>query len=122
LRVLLDAHVSSRHVGQVLASAGHDVLALDLNPELARLADEDVLRLAAEQGRIVITHNVRHFAPLVRRFAEAADHHAGCILVTLPHTAYGAILRGVQEAFERRPGQQDWIDHAEFIASVEPSR
>jgi hypothetical protein len=116
LRVLLDAHVSSRHVGRALSSAGHDVLALDRDPGLARLPDEDVLRLASEQGRIVITHNIRHFAPLVRRFAEAAEHHAGCILVTLPHSAYGAILRGIEAAFEKRPRQQDWIDHAEFIA------
>ena len=47
MRVLLDAHVSNRHVGRKLAAAGHDVLALDQDETLSRLADEDVLMLAA---------------------------------------------------------------------------
>ena len=115
MRVLLDAHVSSRHIGRPLAAAGHDVLGLDQDQTLARLPDEDVLELAAGYGRIVITHNLRHFAPIVRRWAEAGHSHAGCILITLSHTAYGAILRGLEEAFAARPSQEDWIDRAVFI-------
>ncbi len=119
MRVLLDAHVSSRHVGRPLAAAGHDVLALDQNQTLARLPDEDVLELAVEQSRIVITHNHRDYTPIIRRRAEAGQTHAGCILITLPHTAYGAILRGIKAAFAARPNQDDWIDRAEFIAGRE---
>ena len=116
MRVLLDAHVSSRHVGRPLAAAGHDVLALHQDQALARLTDEEVLELAAEQGRVVITHNVRHFAAIVRRWAEGGQSHPGCILVTLPHTAYGAILRGIEQVLSARPRQEDWADWAEFIA------
>ena len=116
MRVLLDAHVSSRHIGRPLAAAGHDVLGLDQDQTLARLPDEDVLELAAEHGRIVITHNLRHFAPIVRRWAEAGRSHAGCILITLSHTDYGAILRGIEETFAARPSHEDWIDRAVFIA------
>lgn len=115
MRLLLDAHVSSRHVGRRLVAAGHDVLALDQDETLGRLADEDVLVLAAEQERIVITHNVRHFAALARGWAEARRGHAGIILVTLPHTAYGAILRRLEHAFAQRAGQADWIDRVEFL-------
>jgi uncharacterized protein DUF5615 len=115
VHVLLDAHVSSRHVGAKLAAAGHDVLALDRNETLSRLADQDVLVLAAEQGRIVITHNVRHFAALARSWAEARRSHGGMILVTLPRAAYGAILSRLEQAFAARPGQHDWIDRVEFL-------
>ncbi|MHB8650342.1 MAG: DUF5615 family PIN-like protein [Gaiellaceae bacterium] len=117
MHVLLDAHVSSRHVGQPLVAAGHDVLALDRDETLGRLADEDVLALAAEQGRLVITHNVRHFAALARGWAEARRSHAGIILVTLPHTAYGALLRRLEQAFATRSGQAGWIDRVEFLGA-----
>ncbi len=116
MRVLLDAHVSVRHLGRPLAAAGHDVLALQQDQSLARLTDDEVLALAAGQRRVVITHNVRHFAPIVRRWAEAGRRHPGCILITLPHTAYGAILRGIEQAFSARPKQEDWVDWTEFIA------
>jgi hypothetical protein len=116
VRVLLDAHVSSRRVGRRLARAGHDVLALDQEGTLSRLADEEVLAVAAEQGRIVITHNVRHFVPIARSWAERHRGHHGLILVALPHTDYGAILRRLEEAFAERPDQSDWVDRVAFLA------
>ena len=117
MRVLLDAHVSSRHVGRRLARAGHDVLALDQDETLSRLADEEVLALAVEQERLVITHNVRHFVPIVRSRVEARRSHSGLILVTLPHTDYGAILRRLEQAFAARPDQVEWVDRVEFLGS-----
>jgi hypothetical protein len=73
------------------------------------------LALAAEQTRIVITHNVRHFAPLARRWVEARLSHAGLILVVFPHGAYGPLLRRIERAFAARPRQDDWTDRAEFL-------
>jgi predicted nuclease of predicted toxin-antitoxin system len=116
VRVLLDAHVSSRHVGQRLAKVGHDVLALDQDETLSRLVDEEVLALATEQERIVITHNVRDFVPIVRRWAEAGRSHNGVILVTLASTEYGAILRRLEQLFAERPDQTDWVDRVAFMA------
>jgi hypothetical protein len=115
VRVLLDAHVSSRHIGRSRSNAGHDVLALDQDETVGGLADAEVLALAAEQERIVITHNVRHFVPIVRSWAEACRNHHGLILVTLGHTDYGAILRQLAQAFAARPGQEEWIDRVEFL-------
>lgn len=115
MRVLLDAHVSNRHVGRHLERAGHDVLALDRDETLSRLADEDVLALAAAEQRIVITHNLRHFVPIARSWAETSRAHHGLILVTLRHTEYGAILRHLEQAFVDRPNPDEWIDRVEFI-------
>lgn len=95
------------------------MLALDQDQDLARLADEDVLELATQQERVLITHDVRDFARIVQRWAEAGRSHAGCILVTLPTTTYGAILRGVVSRFEERPRQEDWRDRTEFLAVQE---
>ena len=116
MRLLLDVHVSSRHVGRPLASAGHDVIALDRDDQRRRLADEEILELAAAERRIVVTHNLRDFTPILRRWAEAGKSHAGCVLVTLPHQAYGPVIRGLEQALATRPRQEDWIDWAEFIS------
>jgi Domain of unknown function (DUF5615) len=115
VRVLLDAHVSSRRLGRPLRRAGRDVLALDQDETLSGLADEDVLALAAEQERIVITHNVRHFVPIVRSWAEARRNHHGLILVTLAHTENGAILRRLEEMFAAHSDQGGWAGRVEFL-------
>jgi len=115
VRVLLDAHVSSRRLGRPLRRAGRDVLALDQDETLSGLADEDVLALAAEQKRTVITHNVRHFVPIVRSWAEARRNHHGLILVTLAHTENGAILRRLEEMFAAHSDQGGWAGRVEFL-------
>lgn len=91
------------------------MLALDQDAELSRLADDEVLSLASELCRIVITHNVRDFAVLARSRAEEQRSHTGIVLVTLPHTAYGAILRRLDVLFTARPDQDAWIDRVEFL-------
>lgn len=91
------------------------MLALDQDETLSGLADEEVLTFAAEQERIVITHNMRHFAPIARSWMEARRSHHGLILVTLPHTDCGAILRRFEQAFAARPDQNEWIDRVEFL-------
>ena len=71
MRLLLDAHVSGRRAGRPLRTAGHDVLALDEDDRLSRLPDEEVLSLAAEEDRIVVTYNISDFARIGRQWAEA---------------------------------------------------
>jgi hypothetical protein len=119
VRVLLDVHVSSRHVGRPLEAAGHDVLALDQDEQLRRLTDEEILERATVERRVVVTHNHRHYAPILRRWGEAGQDHAGCVLVTVPQSAYGVILRGLEHAFATRPTQDEWVNRAEFLAHRE---
>lgn len=113
---MLDAHVSGRRVGRSLRAGGHDVLALDEDETLSRLPDEEVLALAADETRIVVTYNVSDFARIGRRWAEAGRSHAGLILVTDAHAGHGAILRGLDRLFAARPDQEDWIDAVVFLA------
>lgn len=81
MKLLLDAHVSGRTVGRTLAEGGHDVRALDSEIELEGLADPDVLELAAAEGRVLVTANIRDFEPLLREWAGEGMAHAGVILV-----------------------------------------
>jgi len=115
VRLLLDAHASSRRIGRPLERLGHDVLALDREPQLTTLPDEQVLAYALSEQRILLTHDLKDFVPLVRDWAEAGRTHAGCLLVTRGPREYGAILGAIDALFERTPKQRDWIDRAEFL-------
>ncbi|MBI4729660.1 MAG: DUF5615 family PIN-like protein [Acidobacteria bacterium] len=113
MRLLLDANLSARRIGGPLRGEGHDVLALSEHPELEGLSDPEVLALAAEQARILVTRNSRDFAPLLREWAEARRHHAGCVLIwTLGHHQFASILNGVRRLLAERPRQREWQDIA----------
>ncbi len=116
MRLLLDAHVSSRRVGRALRDGGHDVLALDEDIALSAVADEEVLRLAAAEDRVVVTYNISDFIRIARRWAEADRHHAGLILVTSRHSDYGTVLRGVVALMMDHAEQADWSDRVVFLA------
>ena len=104
MRLLLDANLSPKRIGSVLQKRGHDVLSLASDAALGALDDPQVLELAAEQARILVTRNSRDFAPLLREWAEAGRHHAGCILIwTLGHHEFGAIIKGVGQLLRHRP-------------------
>jgi predicted nuclease of predicted toxin-antitoxin system len=111
LRLVLDANLSPKRIGSSLQKRGHDVLSLASDAALGALDDPQVLELAAEQSRILVTRNARDFAPLLREWAEADRHHAGCILIwTLAHSEFGAIIRGVTRLLDDRPDPKQWRD------------
>jgi hypothetical protein len=112
LRLLLDTNLSPKRIGAPLRKRGHDVLSLAADAALGALDDPQVLELAANESRILVTRNSRDFAPLLREWAEADRHHAGCILIwTLDHHQFGAIIRGVNRLLDQRPDPKQWRDH-----------
>ena len=114
--LLLDAHVSGSGVGRPLERRGHDVRALDREPENEGLDDEEVLALAAADRRILVTHNVADFPDILREWAEAERSHAGAILVYgIGQNEFGVVIRGLTELLARRPRQRDWVDVASVL-------
>ncbi|HUF31998.1 MAG TPA: DUF5615 family PIN-like protein [Acidimicrobiales bacterium] len=111
MRLLLDANLSPKRIGAALEQRGHDVLSLAAEPNLGALADPQVLELAAEQGRILVTRNSRDFAPLLRQWAEAGRVHPGCILIwTLAHNEFGKIIEAVAALLDERSDPALWRD------------
>jgi hypothetical protein len=111
MRLLLDAHVSGPNVGRRLQKRGHDVRALDQEPALEGLDDDDVLALAATEQRILVTHNVADFPRILREWAAAQHAHAGVILVYgIDHSEFALIARGIERWLQLRPDQTDWSD------------
>jgi hypothetical protein len=120
VRLLLDHDVSGLRVGARLTAHGHDVRPLDQAPQHAALADDDVLRLAAGEGRIVVTHDVNTFPPLLREFAEREEHHSGAIvLVGIRSREFDLIVRAVETWLLRYPRQEDWRDLTVFATRAD---
>jgi hypothetical protein len=113
VRLLLDANLSPKRIGSALNKGGHDVLSLAADPALGALDDPQVLELAAQQDRILVTRNSRDFAPLLREWGEDGRHHAGCILIwTLAHNEFGAIISGLSRLLGEYPNADQWRDFA----------
>jgi predicted nuclease of predicted toxin-antitoxin system len=119
--LLLDHDVSGPRVGARLTARGHDVRALDQEPEHAGLADDEVLRLAAGDRRIVVTHDVNTFPPLLREFAERGEQHAGAmVLVGIRSRDFNLIVQAVEVWLARYLEQEQWRDLTVFVALSDP--
>jgi hypothetical protein len=117
VRLFLDAHISGRRVARMLRDAGQEVRAADEERALEGWSDRDLLALAASEGRIMFTFNVRDFPSIARDWAEAGRAHAGCaILVGIDHSEFGTVLRVITEMLATRPRQEDWRDATVFLS------
>jgi Domain of unknown function (DUF5615) len=111
MKAFLDAHVSARRIATALR-ARHDVRAADEERELDGWDDERLLELATEEGRIMVTFNVKDFARITTEWAAAGKAHAGCLLIVgIDHGEFGLILRVIDHALRSRADQSAWIDH-----------
>jgi predicted nuclease of predicted toxin-antitoxin system len=116
VRLLLDAHVSGPRVGRRLQASGHDVRALDQEPALEGLEDDEVLALACAEQRILVTHNIRDFPNILRDWAAAQRSHTGAILVYgIDHREFELIARGVECWLALYPQPAHWIDLAAVL-------
>jgi hypothetical protein len=115
--LLLDEMLSPR-IAEQLVAVGYDVLAISAVPELRGTPDADVLDLAAKQGRVLITANIKDFAPVNAAWAAQGRTHPGMVFVSAKRFPAGrdrigrlsAALR--QRCVEGRwpaPGQFDFL-------------
>src|SRR5215207_3308453 len=116
MKILLDAHISGRTVGKALSEGGHDVRAVDSEVELEGHSDPEVLELAAAEGRVLVTANIRDFEPFLREWAGESRPHAGVILVpsSVRNEAFGVLISGVEETLADTD-QEEWIDRVVWL-------
>ena len=95
MRFLLDVCAASRRMQDALAAQGHDVLsALERNP---RATDEELLALAMEEGRILVTED-KDFGELV--FVRRLPHP--CIVRFVEMTAAEKVT-AMRELIQQHP-------------------
>jgi len=78
VRLALDEMLSPQ-IAAELVKRGHDVVAVAADPGLAGLPDEQILEWATDQGRCLVTENVKDFEVLRRAAAAQGRTHAGLL-------------------------------------------
>ncbi|MGH2558101.1 MAG: DUF5615 family PIN-like protein [Thermomicrobiales bacterium] len=86
--VYLDHNVDP-HLAVSLRSQGYDtVVAQEIGMDKA--SDEEHLRYASREGRILITHDLRDFARLAEAWCQRGESHAGIVLSSYRAAAHRA--------------------------------
>jgi Domain of unknown function (DUF5615) len=78
IRLLLD-EMFSPDIAVDLVKRGHDVTAVAADPGMAGLSDDQILELAADDQRCLVTENVSDFEPLRRAWNAQGRSHAGLV-------------------------------------------
>jgi|SRR5271165_2822589 len=111
--LLLDEMFSDT-IAQQLRAKGYDVISVVAHPALVALPDDQILAHATNEGRALVTANIKDFIPLDGGHRAAGQTHPGLILVstkTFPQnrgftTAITAALEALLSSTDKiRPGQ-----------------
>ena len=100
MRLLLDEHYDFT-IAEELRRRGVDAIATQKErPDLEGRGDAVILRTATLERRVVVTNNVRDFAPLVEDFGLRGETHFGVVFTddtTFPrtHAGIGLLVRAV---------------------------
>jgi hypothetical protein len=118
VRLLLDEMLSPR-IAQQLRDRGHDVQSVAAS-EHAELDDADVLALAREQQRAVVTNNVRDFRPLhVSAVQPGGPGHYGVIFMSGSFRRTSADVGRIVAALEAKltafPGLEDLANAEDWL-------
>lgn len=119
MRLLLDEHYDYA-IAEELRRRGIDAVAIQHErPDLEGRDDDEVLRTAAAERRVVVTNNVRDYAPLVEDFGLRGATHFGAIFTddaTFPrtHAGIGLIVRALA-AFVEGAQDDDLLDSCVYL-------
>ncbi len=118
MRLLLDEHISAV-VAEQLRRRGHDVVALT-EVELQGSGDEAILVHAIENGRTLVTNNIRDFRPLHARYLTTGVMHYGIVLVptsaySLKRAGFGALIHALDELLAVFPTDDALRDTEYFL-------
>jgi hypothetical protein len=115
VKLILDVH-HSRIAAARLRRDGHDVVAAADDPHLAELADEDLLRYAAAEGRALVSEDAKDLDRIVRQWSATGEHHAGVVLTSTRRFHRGGVaypenlIASLTRLLESLPDTEyDWV-------------
>jgi predicted nuclease of predicted toxin-antitoxin system len=106
LRLLLDEMYPSS-IADELRARGHDVVSVHAAPGRGT-TDEEVLDYACEQGRAVVTENVRDYRPMAEARIAAGGSHHGLLFTTekqWPRNNVGALITALDLLLAATPDE-----------------
>jgi predicted nuclease of predicted toxin-antitoxin system len=124
VKLLLDAHYSPA-ITEQLRSRGHDVIAVDERPELRVASDAELLAVAADERRALVTNNAADVVPLIQRAEEAGARHSGLVLTSdrsLPRStrAIGRHVRALESLLRAHPTNDGFAGRSTWLGQARP--
>jgi hypothetical protein len=114
VRLLLDEHISP-DVATALRRLGHDVVAVAERADLRGRKDADLLIVAADERRAVVTANFHDFARLgAKRLPNLRPHHG--VVMAAPRSfptsgrGIGRLVDALARLLEAHPGDDDLVE------------
>ncbi len=108
MKLLLDEHLSP-DIAKALRRQGHDVVAVKERGEWLGLGDDQVLAVAAEQHRALVTNNLRDFRPRAAALVTSGRGHWGMVFVPGRYRRRradtGRIVAALVAVLEAHPGE-----------------
>ena len=116
MRAVLDEQLSPQ-IAALLRQAGYDVDAVADRENLVGRSDRIILEVAYNEGRAVVTNNVKDFRPLAAEWLAQGRVHAGLILLPSTRTrtrdAIAAVAAAIENVLRDHPdglnGSERWI-------------
>lgn len=118
MRLLLDIHIPVA-VAQQLRLTGIDAISLaEWRAGMFRTASDSVILSAAlEEGRVLVTYDLRSIRSLVLEWSSAGKDHAGVIFVddkAIRAHEVGRLVRALRLHVEQY-GEMPWTNHSDFL-------
>lgn len=101
-RYLLDEHISPK-VAALTTRSGVDTLAVAASP-WAGSKDPEVLKLATQERRVLVTYNIQHSAPLLADAIASGNPPPGVVYVddkTISPRDYSGLARALKILSDR---------------------
>jgi predicted nuclease of predicted toxin-antitoxin system len=108
MRLLLDEMLPPR-LADELRTRGIDVMAISESVTLRGTQDPDVLEMAAREGQVLLTDNIKDFAALDAIWAARGRSHAGILYIsTRTYPQNRARIGALVAVLEARYRQSRW--------------
>lgn len=119
MKLLLD-EMYPAHLARELRERGADAEGVDERGPLRGLADEELLVVAAREGRALVSENVADFMRLYGEWGGVGRRHAGIVIALSSRfsrtpAGYGALVDSLALLCEQRPGHEALADSVHFL-------
>ncbi len=120
MKLLLDEMYPARLAG-ALRERGIDAEGVDERSPLRGLADEELLAIAADEGRTLVSENVADFMRLYGEWGAAGRRHGGIVIALSSRfsrtpAGYEVFVGSLVELCERRPADEALADAVYFLS------
>jgi hypothetical protein len=119
VKLLLDEMYPAR-LARALRERGTDAEGVDERSPLRGLPDEELLIVAAREGRALVSENVADFMRLYGEWAAAGRRHAGIVIALSSRfsrtpVGYEALVDSLVGLCAQRPGREALADAVHFL-------